>query len=604
VRDVRGLSPQQAAHSLPVRLTGLVTVPSTYKSSFFFMDETGGLSIDRLHDSTPIEPGDRVEVTGVSAPGQFAPLVNADSVRVIGKGPLAPARLYEWNELAGGRADSQWISLRGAVRAASVQTIWDHPVLVLDFDTGVGSPIEVQVRRFPQSGWERLAGSIVQIHGVCGTIFNDRRQFVGLRLFVSSLDRVEVEKAAPADPFDTPLVSLDQLLLFNGERGSIQRIRIRGVVTYWQDGQGFFLQNERRGVFVRGTQFAPVAAGSVLEVVGYLAPGHFSPALEDAVYRQVGSSDAVAPVAGTAPQMVAVNQVGFLAAPYDSLLVQLQGRVVEEAPGTTEDELILQDGGTFYSAHLPRSGLHYRTYRPGTVLLLTGVCVTRFDEAHHFEVLLRSPADIRVLKTAPWWNAEHAGWVFSGGLLAILSVIGARAFLRRNRQLRTLTVTDPLTGLYNRRGFLELAAHDWEVALRRGSALLILYIDLDRFKEINDRFGHQSGDQALMAVADLLRGCFRNADVVARLGGDEFVVACQAASDSPATIEDRLETAVRRRNQVNSSGFQISLSVGTLVCGSMHASLSIEDLIARADALMYERKRSRQGAGIAGSSVA
>jgi diguanylate cyclase (GGDEF)-like protein len=272
--------------------------------------------------------------------------------------------------------------------------------------------------------------------------------------------------------------------------------------------------------------------------------------------------------------------------------------LVEIAVGPTEDELVLESDDEFFSARLPKSSKGRAALEPGSLLELTGVCATRIDEtqdAHHFEILLRTPADVVVLEKPSWWNAKHAGWVVSGCLLTALMALAIYVFLRRQHHLQELAVTDALTGLYNRRGFLHLATRDWRIAVRRRATMLLFYIDLDRFKQINDSFGHKVGDQALRAVADLLRECFRTTDIVSRLGGDEFAIACDAAADSPAAIEERIENAVRKFNQIEDHVFGLSLSVGVLVCDASKAGESIDELMAEADALMYARKQERRG---------
>ena len=607
-QSIRTLAPAEAAHRLPVRLRGVVTVPSTYKSSFFFMDATGGISIDRAGDETPVHAGDRVEIEGTTSAGQFAPVVNATAVRITGRENLPRPRLYELNELAGGEQDSQWVGLRGVVRSAAVQTVWDRQVLVLELDMGAGTLIPVHVRDFPASGWERLQSSIVQLRGVCGTVFNDRRQFVGLRVFTSSLADIAIETAAPADPFDTPLESLDQLLLFHAHGGSIQRIRVRGTVTYASGGQQFFIQNGHRGIVVRTRQNGEPKVGSGVEVVGYLATGRYSPELDDAIYREARDTQTVAATGSVAGGMVAMSSDGFVASPYDSMLVRLTGQVVQEIVGTSEDRLILEQDNTYFSAMLTRTDKRPRIYAPGTVLQLTGVCVTRFDstqDARGFRILLRTPADTVVLRTAPWWTVEHAGWAVAVVLLLVLAGLGVSVLMRRDAKLHVAAMTDPLTGLYNRRAFVQLISHDWERAQRRGSTLLLFYMDLDRFKQINDTFGHKAGDEALCDMAEILRGCFRTTDVIARMGGDEFAVACDASAESPAAIEERLAEAVSRHNRGDPGGVEISLSVGSLVCDSSMAGQDIDAMIARADELMYAQKHaSRDGENATGSPAA
>jgi diguanylate cyclase (GGDEF)-like protein len=281
----------------------------------------------------------------------------------------------------------------------------------------------------------------------------------------------------------------------------------------------------------------------------------------------------------------------------------LKGRLVGGSEGVQtrdaqEDQFVLEDDGTIFTARLMRpGGRRHRTYQPGSLLQLTGVCVMHLDDAHEarsFELLLRSPADIVVLENAPWWNVAHTGWVIAVGLLAIVIAMAVRAFLKRDSELRALAATDPLTGLYNRRSFLLLGSQLWRLALRRRTTLLLFYLDVDRFKEINDSLGHQAGDDALRAVAAILRGCFRTSDVIARLGGDEFAVACDALAESPAAIEQRLDAAVEQRNRNEDNAYHLALSIGSLICDSALGIVSFEELVKMADKRMYERKRERR----------
>ena len=101
-------------------------------------------------------------------------------------------------------------------------------------------------------------------------------------------------------------------------------------------------------------------------------------------------------------------------------------------------------------------------------------------------------------------------------------------------QLQAAAFTDELTGLFNRRGFFTLAGKQVEIALRGGHAVGLMYVDLNRFKEINDRWGHKEGDAALRDVADILRAAFRKSDILGRIGGDEFVVFLSEVRDSGA----------------------------------------------------------------------
>jgi diguanylate cyclase (GGDEF)-like protein len=180
-------------------------------------------------------------------------------------------------------------------------------------------------------------------------------------------------------------------------------------------------------------------------------------------------------------------------------------------------------------------------------------------------------------------------------VLAILVMFGWITIARRQDHLRALSVTDHLTGLYNRRGFFLLAEHQWQVALRNNSSILLFFIDLDHFKQINDSLGHKVGDQALRDLADVLRECFRGTDIVARMGGDEFAITTgEASPEFRAAIEQRLARIVEQRNSLPGRAYKLSLSVGVLSCDSALGDLSLDDLLARADALMYRQKRQHK----------
>jgi signal transduction histidine kinase/CheY-like chemotaxis protein len=432
-RAVRSLIPEQASQAKPVRLRGVVTVLSGWRSSFFFQDATSGISVDRSNDSPTLQPGELVEIRGVTGPGKFAPVVLANSVAVLGEGKMPSARLVGLDKLAGGKQDGQWLALRGIVRSGEVEPSWGRPVLFLDLDIGAGNMVKVRVHDFSRAGWHRLPGATISVRGVCGTVFNDKRQFTGLRLFVSSLEEVTVERPAPSDPFDLPLRSLGSLLEFDDAEGAIRRIKVSGVVTYAQPGQGFYIQDGSRGVYVQSRQTTPVPLNARLEVVGYPATSRYSPTLEDAVFRVVSMAQPLVGLALATSAMIVDND-GFPAAPYDSVLVQLKGRLMEAMPGVDADVLLLQNGSAIFTARLPRSGKSHRALAPGSLIRITGICVAKADSAHDprsFDILMRSSADVIVLKSAPWWTAAHAQSVVVLLILVLLLMTGWLAVLRR-----------------------------------------------------------------------------------------------------------------------------------------------------------------------------
>ncbi len=159
--------------------------------------------------------------------------------------------------------------------------------------------------------------------------------------------------------------------------------------------------------------------------------------------------------------------------------------------------------------------------------------------------------------------------------------------------LRTLALRDELTGLYNRRGFVTLAEQHLKLARRTGRGAMLVFADVDGFKQVNDRFGHPEGDRALVAVAETLRATFRESDIVARVGGDEFaVLAIEASGASADRIRSRLASTLEDRNRKAARPYALSVTAGIAVFAPERTS-GVEDLIAEADRALYALKRSR-----------
>ncbi len=173
---------------------------------------------------------------------------------------------------------------------------------------------------------------------------------------------------------------------------------------------------------------------------------------------------------------------------------------------------------------------------------------------------------------------------------------------REEMRLRHASLTDDLTRLYNRRGFLTLADQQLRIARRQGKDAVLMYVDMDDFKLLNDQHGHAEGDRALAAVGRLLRKSVRDCDVVARMGGDEFtLVALDADRVAARIIQQRIEAQVALLNASGELVAPLSLTIGhTRVRPGDQASLT--ELLERADALLYERKRRRKLAATVGTS--
>ncbi len=164
----------------------------------------------------------------------------------------------------------------------------------------------------------------------------------------------------------------------------------------------------------------------------------------------------------------------------------------------------------------------------------------------------------------------------------------------KQHQLQNESITDDLTGLHNRRGFLLVADQMLRTARRDRSDFMLLFLDLDRLKFINDTYGHAEGNRAIVEAADVLRTCFRTNDLIARLSGDEFAaLAMNSTATADAALRKRLDEVLDGVNARPGRAYPLGFSVGILACASTD-DRSMEALLANADALMYEDKRRKR----------
>ncbi len=164
------------------------------------------------------------------------------------------------------------------------------------------------------------------------------------------------------------------------------------------------------------------------------------------------------------------------------------------------------------------------------------------------------------------------------------------ALVERADEMASLSKLDELTGLSNRRGFLEQGKKLLEEA-EKGETLtpVVFFVDVNGMKPVNDELGHEEGDRLLRDVADLLRATFRSYDILARLGGDEFAVLAACGEEGGASVATRLQQKIDRFNAREARHYRISVSVGS----SVHRpGCAIDELLSEADERMYDAKRS------------
>jgi diguanylate cyclase (GGDEF)-like protein len=178
--------------------------------------------------------------------------------------------------------------------------------------------------------------------------------------------------------------------------------------------------------------------------------------------------------------------------------------------------------------------------------------------------------------------------------LVVVSAVNERALRRSHAQLAGLAMRDPVTGIANRRVFDETLERDLERCRAAGDTVTVVLVDIDNFKQVNDEYGHATGDAVLCAVADALARDTRDLDVVTRWGGDEFAIVLPGTSIADAgAVAVRLCTAMA--NAVSDP--PISLSMGWASAPDQGLDRGV--LLAAADGALYAAKRSRDMADVA-----
>lgn len=182
------------------------------------------------------------------------------------------------------------------------------------------------------------------------------------------------------------------------------------------------------------------------------------------------------------------------------------------------------------------------------------------------------------------------------GEISAVTIVSKRVtdFKRMEQKLHDLSLTDELTGLYNRRGLFTLADQQMRMANRNKEKVFILYADMDNMKVINDTFGHHEGDTALIETAKLLRESFRDSDIIARIGGDEFVAMPIGRNESETrTTIDRFNKNLEHSNKQRNRKYKLSLSLG-IACYDPQRPSNIHELLEQGDRAMYENKKNRK----------
>jgi signal transduction histidine kinase len=509
--DVRALNAHEAAQGLPVRLQAVVIDQSDPRDhALAVIDRAVGLYVTAATTNLAgFHRGDLLELTGVTDPGQFAPIVKVSAARKLGTAPLPEPMPATYYQLMTGALDGQWVELPGVVQQylpPAGGTGMRQLVLAVD-----GGMVHVRVVDPHDPALQEDAE--VRVRALCFYQFNEKRQMLRPVLQVPPGIPVTVEKAAPSDPFAAPVRSATSLLLFSPENSFGHRIHLRGAVTYGQPGASIWIRDESAGLRLQARSPSEVRPGDLLDVLGFPKFGSPTPTLADAIYRKLGTAAPPAPVQ--------------LAKPTDAFdheddLVSLKAKLSEVVPVLEGLALSLDATGAVFKAVLklpPNTQTQARPdWQPGSFVRVTGICSVIYDDTRptmgiwhpqSFQLLLRSPADLLVLQAPSWWTLRHVSFLLALATAVLGAATGgitllARRRLREQEQHRVKAETE-FAAILSERNRVAREIHD---TLAQGLVATSLQLRLAK------RHAHESSEpltRHLQAAQELVRGSLAEA---------------------------------------------------------------------------------------------
>jgi len=447
--QVRRLSTQQADLHYPVQLQGVVTFfddKITTKSFRFIQDDTAGIYfyVDGSTNNPELQPGQLVKMEGETGAGAYAPVVTSHRIQVLGETNLPQAKPVSFEELASGQEDSQFVEISGVVR--TVRFDGQNSYYLIELATGQGR-LTLQAPRLPVAQSEQLVDSTVRAKGVCITHFNTQRQLFDISLLVPRAEDLIIERQAPGDPQTIPGEPIKSVMQFTWGSTLGHRVKVTGTVTLRYSSK-MYIQDETNGLCVETKQADNVPAGERVEVLGFPAKGEYAPLIEDGIYRWIGL---VPPIQ---PDIVTPDEA--LTGSHDCRLVQIEATLLDQAQHSKEPFLVLQANGFIFHAYLrlPGQGVDFGQLQNGSKLAVTGVCV--IDDlggdwhsgpdwrAASFRLLLRSPADVVVLRQPPWWTLPKLFLAVGILCTVVFAAFGWVALLRRRVHQQTQIIEEKL----------------------------------------------------------------------------------------------------------------------------------------------------------------
>jgi signal transduction histidine kinase len=427
--QVHRLTREEAAKGQPVLIRGVITcaLPGPDFNAAVVQDRTAGIYIDHWNPSLGPRPevGGRVEIEGVTDPGEFAPRVHATRITWLGTGELpTPVQPY-WDQLINGSLDTEFVEIEGVVT-----TVHPEGITLLTHGGKINVVVYGENGATNGGAMKPYEGALIQLQGCLFASWDAATHEVNVsevRMFTPLVRAVE---PAPADVFAVTPKSVIDLLRFDPQASALRRVKVTGQIVAERGGEYYAMDGTNGFRFIL-KEAANLGNGDLVEVVGFPILTGPSPVLQEARARKIG----VAPVSAARP----LDPSGLFRAENDAIRVRVEAVLLNlnEDQRTLELQAGLQrfvarlNGNDRTIAPLPASSgagsMQHIDLPLGSRLELTGIYAgnggnrTTHEEVANFELILNSPADIRVLARPPFWTLPRL-LVLVGALLGVLGL--------------------------------------------------------------------------------------------------------------------------------------------------------------------------------------
>lgn len=442
LRAVAALTNAQASRHLPASFKGTVTYFRSYDHDLFVQDGDAAIYVYAV-TGLKLVPGDRVLVKGSTEPS-FRPYVEARDIAVLGHGALPSPEHASFEQMIRGDTDCRYVTARAVVRSADIVPSLNGHVQAIHLQMLVnGGPVDANVDSDDASALKDLLGAEVQITGAASGNFDNMMEQTGVLIHVQTLAGVKILKRAGVDPWSLPLTPMDRIITGYRVFDATRRMRVQGVVTYYQPGSAVVLQDGPKSLWIETQSYNPLRIGDLATAIGF-------PDVQNGFLALTGSevrdSSVAAPIVPSLFTWRELATGGNRSRGHGFDLVSIEGRVVAEVRQATQDEYLLQTEGHLFSAVFRHPGLlsgvplpSMKRIRADSRVRVTGICMLAdanpFNGEVQFNILLRSFNDVAVIARPSLLNVRNLA-VVAGLLLVFVILVGARSWLLERKVRR------------------------------------------------------------------------------------------------------------------------------------------------------------------------